>query len=95
MSYTKGKWMTSIMDGAENPYYIIECGNEGIAEVYGNLSGKYNAQLIATAPKLLAVLQQTLKDYKEYAETGEGDLFDERLGANMTDAEAVIQEATT
>jgi len=39
---------------------------------------------------LLAVLKQTHKDYREFVETQNGDLFDGRLGANMVDIEQII-----
>ena len=43
---------------------------------------------------LLAVLRQTHKDYREYAESEDdfgGEIFDERLAANMIDAEKIIK----
>ena len=36
--------------------------------------------------KAMEILEQIIKDYKEFVETGDGDLFDERLGASIDGA---------
>lgn len=98
MSEKEGKWVW--LEGGEKTHQelCIEPLGEYDSILYHGadwpISEKYK-RLIAAAPKLLAVLQQTHKDYKEFAETGNGNLFDERLGANMEDAETVIAEAMT
>ena len=57
------------------------------------LEAEANARLIAQSPNLLAVLKQCLADHKQYAKDGDGDLYDERLIANMEDAEREIAKA--
>ena len=45
--------------------------------------------------ELLAVLKQCLLDHRKFILDGDVVLYDERLGANMKDAEATIAKADT
>lgn len=51
---------------------------------------KANARLIASAPDMYAVLKQIIDDYKN---TDDPLLLQERMDANITDAEATIAKA--
>jgi hypothetical protein len=52
-----------------------------------------NATLIASAPDLLAVLQQIADDVEEWSDSGDSQLFHERMHANAEDARFAISKA--
>lgn len=54
---------------------------------------KANATLIASAPDLLAVLQQIADDVEEWSDSGDSQLFHERMHANAEDARFAISKA--
>lgn len=83
MNYTKGEWK---VNKNYMGTYTIHTDDAHIADV----DRHFNAQLIASAPSLCAVLEQVVVDYKEFARTGDGNLFDERLGADIEDAETAL-----
>jgi hypothetical protein len=52
-----------------------------------------NGRLIASAPLLLAVLQQISDDLEAWSDSGDSELFHARMHANAEDARAIISKA--
>jgi hypothetical protein len=52
-----------------------------------------NATLIASAPDLLAVLQQIADDVEAWSDSGDSELFHARMHANAEDARFAISKA--
>jgi hypothetical protein len=62
-----------------------------LCEEHGSLEA--NACLIASAPSLLSVLQQISDDVEAWSDSGDSELFHERMHANADDARAAIAKA--
>jgi len=94
--HTKGPWFVNDAAASKDTARVT-CQDGTVAECSAKGSARprhfANARLIAAAPDLFAVLKQIHEDYKKFAETGDGDLFDERLGANMEDAGRALAKA--
>ena len=56
-------------------------------------SGFAYVELMAAAPDLLAVLQQIADDVEEWSDSGNSELFHERMHANAEDARTAISKA--
>ena len=96
---TPGPWQIQPLD---NDFLIVHSDSElrshiarlqwsTLCEEHGNLES--NAWLIAAAPLLLSVLQQISDDVEAWSDSGDSELFHERMNANADDARAVIAKA--
>lgn len=92
VTHTPGPWTIKIIPNDQ--LAILEENNKGgrILAVCDNNDEQdlANARLIASAPDMYAVLKQIIDDYKN---TDDPLLLQERMDANITDAEAAIAKA--
>lgn len=101
--HTKGewKWVHHKEDKLQHRICIIMESPERakhIADIYyvkpeDMSNAKRICQCVNNFDGLLEVLKQIHRDYQEFVDTEDGDTFDERMGANIADAEVVVEEA--